>query len=567
MIFLQIATGIIFVLYGMRHLRKGLDRLFGNALIDWLQRMSENRFRAFTAGVVAGAIAPSSSAVAMLSMQMLSRSALTAGRLLAVVLGANVGITIAVQLLTFRIQAFAGVFIVIGGVTHLFMRRGLFRGIGQILLALGFIFLAMQMIGEAGHAAGANADLAELFRLMGHYPWLILGGIALLTLLLQSSTAAIGLGIGLAQGGLLPPAALIPWVLGANTGIALTMLTAGWGSVEGRRLGLGNLLLKGSAAVVVLLIPPATDLLLRLLPGAVDQQAANLNTFFNLVIGLCTLPFLKPFERLLEFLIEAPAGKGIGEPQTFLDPLLLQSPTLALNQATREELHMIDDIHIMLRHAWMIFFGKEKLLLDVIDNRQSHLLTVRENLREYLSQVSDENLNAEDVRWKFMLLDYAEELSALGKLIRRDLADVVLHIRPPEAAAERQEIEVLYALTMERLAKAARLLMSGNVAEAEQFIREKEEMNRRFRAAQRIRPDHLGAAPQGEPAAIITPVYFDLMNCLRRINSHLTAIAYAIARPDDLSPQSDGAAAEMDAAISPVGTVEGASTTPRETTL
>ena len=435
MSFLQIATGIVFVLYGMRHLRKGLDRLFGNALIDWLQRMSENRLRAFMAGVVAGAVAPSSSAVAMLSMQMLSRSSLTAGRLLAIVLGANVGITIAVQLLTFRIQAFAGVFIVVGGICHLFMRRGFFRGIGQILLALGFIFLAMQMIGEAGHAAGANADLAELFRLMGHYPWLILGGIALLTLLLQSSTASIGLGIGLAQGGLLPPSALIPWVLGANAGIALTMLTAGWGSVEGRRLGLGNLLLKGSAGAIVLLIPPATEILLRILPGAVDQQAANLNTFFNLAIGLCALPFLKPFERLLEFLIEAPAGKGVGEPQTYLDPLLLQSPSLALNQATREELHMIDDIHIMLRHAWMIFFGKEKLLLDVIDNRHVHLLTVRDNLREYLSQISDENLNADDVRWKFMLLDYAEELSALAKLIRRDLADVVLHtegrLRPP----------------------------------------------------------------------------------------------------------------------------------------
>jgi phosphate:Na+ symporter len=169
------------------------------------------------------------------------------------------------------------------------------------------------------------------------------------------------------------------------------------------------------------------------------------------------------------------------------------------------------------------------------------------------------------VRWKFMLLDYAEELSALAKLIRRDLADVVLHTGPPEAAAERQEIESLYALTMERLAKAARLLMSGNVAEGEQFIREKEEMNRRFRAAQRIRPDRLGVALQGEPAAIVTPAYFDLVNCLRRINSHLTAIAYAIARPDDLSAQSDGAAAEMEATISPVGSGEGTAA-PRETT-
>ena len=95
--------------------------------------------------------------------------------------------------------------------------------------------------------------------------------------------------------------------------------------------------------------------------------------------------------------------------------------------------------------------------------------------------------------------------------------------------------------------------MSVNLAKGEKLIRQKEEMNRRFRAAQRIRPDRLGVALQGEPAAIVTPAYFDLVNCLRRINSHLTAIAYAIARPDDLSAQSDGAVAEMEAKISPVG--------------
>src|ERR1700677_394328 len=127
-------------------------------------------------------------------MQMLNRSALTAGRLPAGVLGANVGITVAVQLLAVRGQDYAGVFIVTGGVAHLFLHRWLFRGIGQVLLALGFIFLAMQMISEGAHAAAGGGDIVELFRLIGGYPWLILAGVALLTVLLQSSTPSIGLG-------------------------------------------------------------------------------------------------------------------------------------------------------------------------------------------------------------------------------------------------------------------------------------------------------------------------------------------------------------------------------------
>jgi Na+/phosphate symporter len=78
-------------------------------------------------------------------------------------------------------------------------------------------------------------------------------GTALLTVSLQSSTASIGLGIGLAQSGLLPGTTIVPWVLGANLGITLTMMMAGWGSIEGRRLAIGSLLIKGSGALVILL--------------------------------------------------------------------------------------------------------------------------------------------------------------------------------------------------------------------------------------------------------------------------------------------------------------------------
>ena len=81
--FLNIATGVILVLLGMRYVRKGLDRLFGAQLIDWLQAMTKNRLQAFFAGAVAGVVAPSSSGIAMLSVQMLNQTALTAGRMLA----------------------------------------------------------------------------------------------------------------------------------------------------------------------------------------------------------------------------------------------------------------------------------------------------------------------------------------------------------------------------------------------------------------------------------------------------------------------------------------------------
>jgi phosphate:Na+ symporter len=173
-LFLNIATGVILVLLGMRYVRKGLDRLFGSQLIDWLQQMTNNRYKAFFAGMVAGAIAPSSSAIAMLSVQLLNQSSLTAGRMLAVVLGANVGITVSVQLLAFRLQDYAGAFILTGGVGFLFLKRTLFRGAGQMLLGIGLVFLAMGIIGLAGTAAAkviSSCSLASWIAIRSSSSW------------------------------------------------------------------------------------------------------------------------------------------------------------------------------------------------------------------------------------------------------------------------------------------------------------------------------------------------------------------------------------------------------------
>jgi len=544
MTFLHIATGVIFVLLGMRHLRKGLDRLFGNRLIDWLQKMTSSRFQGFLAGIVAGCVAPSSTAVAMLSIQMLNRTGLTAGPMLAVLLGANVGITIAVQLLAFRLQDYAGAFLVVGGVFHLFLKRPIFRGAGQILIALGFIFLAMQMISGSAGAAAANPDLKSLFHIVEKYPWVIFIATAILTVAVQSSTASIGLGIGLAQGGLLSQAAMLPWVLGSTLGIALTGMIAGWASIEGRRLAVGNLLVKTAGVLPLLLAGNAVSTrIFHLLPGAIDQQIANLNTLFNVLVGLLALPLLGPLSRLLNFLIESPDKDTLSELQSYLDPVLLQAPSLALNQATREQLRIIDELKHMLHTVWVMLWGKNIRLLTRVEEFQRRIEELQQTLQAYLGEISDENLSADDIHWKFALLDYSQELDTIARLVRRDLADAfVRQIKSGQelSAGDRPELETLYTRTLERIEKATVLLMGRDLAQAERFIHEKEEMNQQFRAGRRARLDHLPSAQAASPALA------DMLTCLRRINSHLTAIAYSIARGDATTTRSLTLADDLD---------------------
>jgi phosphate:Na+ symporter len=528
MILFNLASAIILVLLGMRYLRKGLDRLFGSKLVEWLQKTAQNRYQAFLAGMVAGMISPSSSAIAMLSVQMLNRTALSAGRMLAVVLGANVGITVTVQLLTFNLQDFAGLFILIGGIGFLFMSRSLFKGTGQMFLGLGVIFLGMSIISNAGNLAAGNNDIKLLFSVIEHYPWIVFIGTALLALVLQSSTASIGLGIGLAKGGLVSATILVPWILGANLGIGLTMMIAGWRSVEGRRLALGSIFLKSFGALLILIGGSSlASYLMALLPGGIDRQAANFNSLFNLLIGVCALPLLSLVSRALSYLIQSQTVEEQDEPGIFLDPLLLQTPSLALSQATREELRVLDHLKLMLRTVWAMRSGKNKPPLSQVDEYQGRVVAIESALKDYLGQISDENLSEKDIDWRFTILDFSQELVTIATLIKRDLADAVTcqaHSIKQLQPEDRLELEKILSETLERMEKATVLLMTKDARMANRFIGEKEQISIQYRS---VRKRHLEQLTAGQKFDVN---FFDMLNCLRRINSHLTAVAYAITR-------------------------------------
>ena len=181
----------------------------------------------------------------------------------------------------------------------------------------------------------------------------------------------------------------------------------------------------------------------------------------------------------------------------------------------------------MLRTVWMMIWGKNVRLVSKVEEGQRRIEGTQEELKDYLSQISDENLSEEDVDWKFIILDYSQELTAIGTLIRRDLSDAVIRqiqLNQEPSPEDKEELEAFYARTLERIEKAAATLMSRESRLAEEFIREKERINIESRRSRETRLE--------KPLSVQTASsnVVDMMNCLRRINSQLTSLAYAIVR-------------------------------------
>ncbi len=349
---LYIFEGLALIIFGIRFLRKGLDRLFGSRLSLWLVSMTKNRWEAFGAGIAAGTVAPSSTALSVLSLQMLHTGRLDPQRMLAVLLGGGVGMTITVQLLASGVTNASGYLLISGVIGFQFFHREIYRGVGQCLFALGLLFLGLHEIGQAASSMANDQRTRDLLAMTFNSPGLTLVTASLLAVLLQSSTATIGLALGLMAGGVFPPSTMVPWVVGTNIGVSLTSLLVGWRSWDGRRLGAASLFARAVVAMPAFLLAGWLTATAADLPFSPSRQLVLMQTGFNLVVGLFAVPFLGPLTRVIDFLVAPQPGDEIEKPDIFLDRKALDSPSLALAQATRQTLLMADQIGSMLSQYW-----------------------------------------------------------------------------------------------------------------------------------------------------------------------------------------------------------------------
>ncbi len=531
---LEIAGGIALILFGIRFLRKGLDRLFGGKLLAWLSRLTASRIRAFFAGVVTGAATPSSTSISLLSVQLLSDPRIHLAGVLALVLGANVGMTVTVQAMAFRIQDYAAVGIVGGVALFLYARRESWRGVGQCALALGFIFLAIQWIGHGAEGLADSADARQFFALLQGHPWLVFLGTIGLVVALQSSTAAIGLGIGLCASGLLGAAQLVPWIAGVNTGVGISTLLAGWRTAEGRRLGLANLLAKAALALPLVVLPDFARALFESLPGDAAQQTATGHTLFNILVGAVALPLAPALMRLAAALVPTPDPGETVLAQSHLDPLALETPSLALARATRETLRMADLVRAQIVGFWRACRTGDVELARRTQKEDDKIDRYNRDLIAYLSHIGGEK-NPRDQRWQVALMNFAVELESIGDILEKHLCDLAIKQHAESATLGTDEWATLDQLQRELLARFDELVSLFSLDgenRADAFIAAKRAFNERCRALQADYYARLRSAPPPGVAQTPSNGYFlDYLNGFRRINSHLTGVAYGLARP------------------------------------
>ena len=531
LILLKIAGGVALLLFGVRYLRKGLDRLFGARLGVWLRNLGSRRGLSFLSGIVIGILAPSSTTISVLAVQTVQVGHMSARQMLAVMLGANIGLTILVQLVALHVDEYAPILILVGFVLFQYAGSGTSRGIGQFLLALGFFFLAMVVIKTAVLAGdlGPDSDMGRIIAIAEGYPgWLAFLSMIMATTL-QSATATISVVIGLGAAGVTDLRLAIPVVIGANVGLALTTLIVGWKQIESRRLGVANFVLKIIVAGIGLGTMPWLIQWMSELQIPLSGKVALLHTGFNIAQAAIGLPFLGPIHALMVRLVPEPRTNHRPFGPKFINQGRVDSMALAIGQSMREIMHMSEIVCSMLQDIWTALKTNDERLAREVSSRDDRVDLLDREIKRFLTKLAREDLDPKSADEEMRQLQYLTEVETVGDIVDKNLCELVLkkiRLKARFTAQGERELDDFYAKVLENLAIADAVFTTRDRSLAELLIRKKERLGE---YEQELRDRHFARLNAGVPQAHETSaIHLDLLTHLKRINSAVSHVAYSV---------------------------------------
>lgn len=337
----QIVGGLALFLFGITMMSSGMEKLAGQRIQQWLDRMTTNRLKGAAVGTVGTGLLQSSGLLMVTMIGLINANLMTVEQSIAVMLGQEIGTTLTAQIVAFEIGDFRLLLVILGFLFLEFFPRRDWRKFGQILMGLGIIFVGMS------YMAGALVSLVEIpwvatsLTLMGQHPWVgILAGIAV-TGITQSSSAVMSVVVAMGMSQVITLQGAIGIILGANIGTCITGLMAALRlSPTARQASIAQILINVIGVMLFLpFIAPFAGLVEHT-SALLPRQIANAHTIFNVAVSLLLFPFVPQIAAAARRLSPATPEKTKLKPTLYIDEMQYAVPSVALNEAARELLHL-----------------------------------------------------------------------------------------------------------------------------------------------------------------------------------------------------------------------------------
>ncbi|SDZ45669.1 phosphate:Na+ symporter [Jannaschia faecimaris] len=528
---LHVAGAVALLLWAVRLIRTGVERAFARQLRGWLRGSARSRFLAAATGAMSAIALQSSTAVALLISGFVGAGSVGAATGIAIMLGADLGSAVVASVLLSGADLLVPALLLFGVVLFLRGPTARVRQIGRILIGLALVFVSLDLIRDATAPLGESTGVtAVLTALTSDLPLAFILGAAV-AWAMHSSVAAILFYVTLAAQGVLPPAAAMAMILGANAGGALIAVVLTLAAPpEVRRVTTANLVMRASAAAF------ATFLLSRLegpLPGAGAQITAQLigvHIGFNVALALLFLPLIGPAERLATLLHPlAPAGGRATGPRTALDNAALDRPEQALALARREVLRIGETVEAMLRTARDLFQNWDETAAANLQANEAFVAERHHDVKLFLASLSrrckDEPVEQAAQDLARIAVDFETASDAISGNLR--VIANRLHAEGLRFSdAGQAELSDFHNRVLVNAQLALDVLMTGDPDTAHGLMAKKDAMRG---LENELQHSHLARLRDGRPESLETSaIHQETLRSLKLVNTSFSMVAYPL---------------------------------------
>jgi len=527
---LNLLAGVSLLVWGTHIVRTGILRLYGSNLRRFLRVSVAKPVSAFFAGIGITALIQSSTATALIVAAFAGQGLIGTQQALAVMLGADVGTSLVTVVLSFDLSWLSPLLIFVGVVLFLSRQENWAGQFGRVLIGLGLIMFALQWISVAAKPMVQAAGVQVIFASLTGDVLLDMLVAALMTILCYSSLAVVLLMASLAALNVIALPVALGLVLGANLGSGLLgMLSTLKSPPEARRVTLGNFLFKLIGCVLLLPFVRHVEGPISGLGIAPAQEVVLFHLGFNVTLALIFIFFTAPIARVAERLL--PTRPAIDDPAKprHLDPSALATPTLAISCAAREALRIGDVIEQMLNGLLTVLKTNDRVLAERLRKMDDVVDDLYTAVKLYLTQISREALEeAEGRRWAD-IVSFTINMEQVGDIIERiiiELEEKKIDKGRNFSEAGMAEICDLHARLIANLRLGLSVFLNGDLKSAQELLAQKV----LFRDLERAYADsHLARLAENTQDSIETSsLHLDLISDLKRINSHISSMAYPI---------------------------------------
>jgi phosphate:Na+ symporter len=542
-IILGLMGGLGLFLFGMKQMSDGLEKAAGAKMRSILEFFTKTPLRGILVGTIFTAIIQSSSAATVMVVSFVNSGLMNLYQAAGVIMGANIGTTITSQLIAFNLSAFAPAIVMAGVIMMMFFKKTSIQRTGEVLVGFGILFMGLTNMSSSMSVLRESPQVVEIMGSLNSHILAVCVGLVVTTIL-QSSSATVGIVLLLANQGLIDIRICFFIIMGCNIGACVSAMLAGLsGKKDAKRAALIHLLFNIIGTVIIYIVlsialEPVTAFISYISGGNPGREVANAHTLIKIVEVLMLAPFNKQIVKLTGLIVRDDKSEDEAFHLQYIGEKSVFSPTTAVFDATREMERMGQMAITNLERAMNALITLDEADIAEVYEVEHQIDYLNHEITNYLVKINQTTLPADDAKSIGGLFHVVNDIERIGDHAENiaDAAKSRMEQGVDFSDQAKKELSGMLDMVIKITTYALDMFSHNNQEHMQEILDLEDAVDD---AERYLQESHVKRLTRGECTASAGMMFSDIISGLERVSDHATNIAFSLLDEDPIEQQKE----------------------------